>query len=200
MTPERITKAKQFGSELSDLVNAIELAENVRARAAGAALAIAQTHHHAIVVLLEHGLHSSAMALYRCVVDAYLRGAWLKHCATDAEVQDCFIGDKIFPKNACLMAALEAKPEFEGKVFSDRINKEVWGRMCDFIHTGSVHLQRWQSGNSLEQNFNSVEIEQCLNNTELFAALSAIELVHLSEAPNVGEAVLKLMEKRWSLK
>jgi len=139
------------------------------------------------------------MALLRCVFDAYLRGEWLTHCATDAELPNYFSGKKRFPDNSTLMAALEAKPGFEGKELSRRINKDAWEIMCDFTHAGGIHLQRWQLENTVAQNFDSAELEQCLNNAELFAALSALALMHISESPNTGEAILKLMDKRWPL-
>jgi hypothetical protein len=131
------------------------------------------------------------------VVDTYLRGVWLRHCATDTEVQDHFMKRKRFPDNLSLMTAIEAKPGFEDKVFSSRINKNVWDILCDFTHTGGLHLQRWQSKDGIEPNFDAEELEQCLINARLFAGMSAVEVVQMSVDGNNGEAVFKLMEKRW---
>ena len=49
-------------------------------------LSVAQDHHCAIVLLLQEGLCASAFALLRLEFEAYLRGAWLAHCASEDAV------------------------------------------------------------------------------------------------------------------
>ena len=122
MTPARIESAEKFGAALNQLVNGVEVAQTVRNRAAGASFAIAQDHHHAIVFLMKNTFHSSSFALLRCLFEAYLRGLWLKYCATDAQVTGVFGGDE--PPQS-IVAEIEATPAFTGKVLS-RIKKESW--------------------------------------------------------------------------
>jgi len=198
LTTQRIIEAEQFGDALNRLVSGTKLATNDRnrTRAAAAAFGIAQDHHHAIVFLLKNTFYSSSVALLRCVFEAYLRGIWLKRCATAAQVQKFIQGKEQPPKNDVMIAAIEALPEFGGDTLS-RIKNHAWSAMCDFAHTGWIHLQRWQSQEGIEPNFDQEEIEECLNNSELLAAMSGLEVVQMSEDGNHGEAVLELMEKRW---
>ena len=69
--------------------------------------------------------------------------------------------------------------------------------MCAYTHTGGLHLQRWQSQDGIEPNFDAAELEEWLNSSELFAAMSGLEVVQMSEDGNTGEAILQLIEKRW---
>lgn len=77
----------------------------------GGCLAIAQDHHHAIVVLLDSKLYASVFALVRIAFEAYVRGEWLGLCATDAAVKK-FLRGKEPLKIDVLLEALEKTPAF----------------------------------------------------------------------------------------
>ncbi|MGH7239016.1 MAG: DUF6988 family protein [Candidatus Saccharimonadales bacterium] len=193
MTPERIEKAEQFGIELNRLVNETEVLASDKNRAAGAAFFIAQDHRHAIVFLLKNTFYSSSLALLRSLFEAYLRGLWLKYCATDIQVKEFIAGGE--PPNT-VIAEIEAIPGFQEKILS-RIKKDVWKTMCAYTHTGGLHLLQWQTPGGVEPNFDADDLEECLNCAELFGAMSALEFVQMSKAGNTGESVFKLMTKRW---
>lgn len=193
MTPARIEAAEKFGSTLHHFVNGVEMAVTERNRISGTCFVIAQDHHHAILFLLKNTFYSSSFALLRCLFEAYLRGLWLKHCATDFQIRRFFDGDEP-PKT--MVAEIEATPAFSNRVLS-RMKKETWGTMCAFTHTGGLHLQRWQSEDGIEPKFEDVELEECLNFAELFAAMAALELVQLSKYGDNGAAILQLMNERW---
>jgi hypothetical protein len=193
MTPERIAKAELFGADLHRLTNDIEMQNTEKNRAAAASFAIAQEHHSAIIFLLKNTFYSSAFTLLRSVFEAYLRGLWLKHCATDEQVYDFFRGKK--PPDT-MVSEIESKEAFTGGVLS-LIKKENWTTMCAFTHTSGEHLQRWQSKNGVEQSFMQQELEECLNCAELIGAMAGLALVQLSQSGANGANVLMLMEKRW---
>lgn len=100
------------------------------------------------------------------------------------------------PENRIMIAAIEALPEF-GQGTLSLIKDNAWDAMCDFSHTGALHLQRWQSHDGIEPNFDTEELENFLNYSELLAAMSGLEVVQMSEDGNTGEVVLQLIEKRW---
>jgi len=199
VTDQRILEAVEFGNALSHLVTGRNLTttdgNRQRIRMAAAAFAIAQDHHHAIVFLLKNTFHSSSMALLCSLFEAYLRGVWLRHCATDTEVQTV-MEEKEHPHTAIMITAIEALPEW-GEGTLSRIIKHGWKEMCDFVHTDGLHLQRWQSQDEIEPTFDPAELEACLNYAELLAAMSGLEVVQMSEGGDNGQMVLELIEKRW---
>lgn len=159
MTPESIATAEKFGAELHRLTNDIEMWQTEKNRADSASFGIAQDHHAAIVFLLKNTFHSSSFALLRSLFEAYLRGLWLKHCATDAQVSASFRGAEP-PKT--MVAEIEATEGYTDGVLS-HIKKEYWSVMCDFTHTGGLHLQRWQTQDVVGPTFTPEELEECLN-------------------------------------
>lgn len=193
MTPERIAAAEEFGAEIHRLTNEIEMWQTEKNRAAAASFGIAQDHHAAIVLLIKSGFYSSSFALLRSLFEAYLRGLWLKHCATDEQVSAFFRGGEP-PKT--MIAEIETIEAFTGGVLS-RIKKNNWSAMCAFTHTGGLHLQCWQSEDSVEPIFSPEELEECLNCAELFGAMAGLELVQLSKYDANGFDVLQLMNNRW---
>ncbi len=194
MTPERFAAAEKFSLDLNKLANGVEIVASNRNRAAGASFSIAMDHHHAIFFLLKHTFHSSSFALLRCLFEAYLRGLWLKHCATEGQVEDFIKGGEP-PKT--MVAEIEATPEFAEGALS-RIKKANWSAMCAFTHPGGIHLQRWQTPEAVEPNFETGELEECLNTAELFGAMATLELVQMSKSENNGASVFQLIEARWS--
>lgn len=199
LTTQRIEKAEQFAAALHGLLKDTPLATDdgnrKRIRAAVKLFGIVQDHHFAIVFLLRHEFYSSIMALLRSVFEAYLRGLWIKHCATDTQVQK-FIRGKQPPKNECMIEAIEDLPDF-GKDTLSRIKKNAWKEMCDFAHAGGLYLERWESEDGIEANFDPAELENALNYSELLAAMSGLEVVQMNEGSNKVETVLKLIETRW---
>ncbi len=193
MTPERIADAEEFGAELHLLTNEIEMWQTDKNRAAAASFVIAQDHHVAIVFLMKNRFYSSSFALLRSLFEAYLRGLWLKHCASDEQVLAFFRGGEP-PKT--MVADIESNEGFTSGVLS-RIKKENWSVMCEFTHTGGLHLLRWQSRDGEEPTFGSTELEECLNCAELFGAMAGLELVQLSKSGANGFDVLQLINKRW---
>lgn len=195
MTPERIATAEEFGAELHRLTNEIEMWQTEKNRAAAASFCIALDHHAAIVFLMKSTFYSSSFALLRLLFESYLRGLWLKNCATDTQVSAFFQGGEP-PKT--MVAEIESTEAFTGGVLS-RIKKENWSAMCAFTHTGGLHLQRWQSQDGVEPTFVPQELEKCLNCAELFGSMAGLELLQLSKSGSDGRDVLQLMKKRWPL-
>jgi hypothetical protein len=193
MTPERISNAESFCVELHGLTNEIEMLETMKNRAASTCFVIAQDHHAAMVLLMKNTFYSSSFALLRSIFEAYLRGLWLKHCATEAQANEFFQGTEP-PKT--MVAEIEETPDFSDSVLS-RIKRKNWNTMCEFTHTGGLHLQRWQSHDAVEPKFDEEELEECLNCAELFGAMAGLELVQLKKSGDTGARVLELIKKRW---
>ena len=85
VSPERIQDAEEYVEWLRLAVHEKPLPGSRRTRAAGSCYAITQDHRHSIVILIEHRLYASSFSLLRSEFEAYVRGQWLAHCATDAE-------------------------------------------------------------------------------------------------------------------
>lgn len=186
--------ATDYLNWLGRSINECELPGTLRVRVAAGCLAIAQDHHHAIVVLLDHQLYASSFALLRCEFEAYVRGEWLALCATDEEVEAFANGVKP-PSIGMMLEALEETPAFAEKILS-RVKSNSWNAMCAYTHTGGLHVQRWGTEEAIEPKYEPGEVQEVLSFAETFGALAVVGVAYLANDDMVAEAVLTKFKER----
>lgn len=194
LSDNELNAANVYGEWLRLVVHERELPANPRVQASGGCLAIAQDHHHAIVVLLESKLYASVFALVRIAFEAYVRGEWLGLCATDAAVKK-FLHGKEPPKINILLESLEKTPAFQEKVLS-RIKKRNWNAMCAYTHTGGLHVQRWITADAIEPNYSKEELLEVLRFADIIASLSVLGLLTLANDDEMAQKVLDRYQAR----
>jgi hypothetical protein len=151
-------------------------------------------HHHSIVLLCENKLYGSAFALLRSVWEGYVRGEWLWLCATDAEVED-FSKAIEPPSIGVMIKQLEMKPGHSQGVLST-IKDKHWGAMCAYTHTGGLHVQRWQSPEGVEPNYDHTEVDELLRFAEVFASAAAVTVASMCKGDAVVERIALGLDKR----
>lgn len=176
-----------IAKELWDL----SIPSTVRCRVAAACFAVAQEHHNAIVVLFDSKLNSSAFALIRAEYEAYIRGLWLVHCATDGEVENFSTGAEP-PSSVKMLAAIEGIPTFDEKQLSE-IKSKHWSAMCSYTHTGSLQVQRWNTEDAIEPNFSEDEIQVVLRFSGIFSLLAAVGIASLAQNEEIANRLLTEM-------
>jgi hypothetical protein len=125
-------------SLFADLWAAIEQCRPVQARkrqevAAVALLSLMFEHCSAIVELLGGRWTASATALLRPMCDAYLRGRWLLHCATEAQLDKVIAKDE-FPPKGTMFQALQERGPASHKENATRLD-ELSGDISDTLHS-----------------------------------------------------------------
>jgi hypothetical protein len=194
VTDARIREAGEFVEWLRQCVHEGALPANNRVRAAGSCFAIAQEHHHSIVFLVEHRLYASSFSLLRAAFEAYVRGLWLSHCAKESQVRQ-FLRGREPPKIDALLLAVEQTPGFSEKVLS-HIKRKSWKAMCAYTHTGGLHVQRWNTPEGIEPNYEPHEIEAVLQLSELVGAMSVIGVASLGSNDQLALKVLEKVRSR----
>lgn len=179
---------------IGQAIHDCDLPATSRVRAAAGCLAIAQDHHHAIVILLDHERFASAFALVRVAFEAYVRGEWLALCASDAEVET-FVQGVEPPRFWALLEALEQTDAFKEKVLT-QMKAQSWSAMCAYTHTGGLHVQRWNTSGAIEPNYDEIELKEVLSFAEAIGSLAVIGVAWLAEDARVAEAVLGMFKKR----
>jgi hypothetical protein len=128
-----------------------------RAQLAGGCFHVAIEHGQAIVVLVDERLYGSALAMQRPLFEAYLRGMWLLHAATDAEVDAA--GRDDFPRN--INKILDGVTQ-TGVPHLAGIKSIWWDRLCSLTHTGFRQIGARLTSTGLAQNYREEEIAQAL--------------------------------------
>lgn len=171
-----------------------QLPADDRIRAAAPCFAIAQDHHHATVILLQHRLYASCFALTRIAFEAYVRGEWLATCATDTQRRSFLRGHEP-PSLGQLIADVERTPAFsEGGLSA--IKHHNWKSMCAYTHTGGLHVQRWITADAIEPAYSPDEIQEVLFFAELIATMAALGFADLAADESLAEAIATRFEAR----
>jgi hypothetical protein len=194
----KITQRLAQGHKLAawieqEVQNLPPLNYSLRVRLAVPCFLIVQEHHQAILLLLSqsHPLNAPAFALVRVVFDAYIRGVWFAHCATDATLELFSKGTKLPPDMdmPAMLAAIKKIPEFGSGQLSNN-HKRRWSIMCDYTHTGLQQILRWKTNDAIEQNYSDTEVEDVLSLTGALVLLSTIGLASIADDEALAERVL----------
>jgi hypothetical protein len=156
-----------------------------RAQLAGGCWLVAIEHSQAIVVLVEHMLYGSALAMQRPLFEAYLRGMWLMHAATETDVDAA--GRDEFPRdvNKLLDGVRRA-----GADHLVHIKEQWWSRMCSLTHTGYQQIGARLTAEGLGQAYNETEVSQALAWADGVGLLVVVALSTLAgDQPRAREAV-----------
>lgn len=97
-------------------------------------------HHKAIITLIESGMHGSAFALLRLIVEVLYRACWVAACGTEAQISAIHRGHSPFPKMEKLRKKVDRQYNGNG-VFNDAIINN-WDALNSFTHTGWHQLSR----------------------------------------------------------
>ena len=147
-----------------------DLPASKRLALAASCLHMAIEHGQAIVILVLEKCFGSALALQRPLIEAYFRGVWLRHCATDHEVDRA--GSDTFPTNRHIVDAVEA---YSGAVFSQLMGQS-WNYLCSYIHSGFHQIGARLSADGLRSNYRLHELQQALSWSDVIQLASAFEL------------------------
>lgn len=187
-------KAGEYVEWLRVQIHEKVLPASSRVRVSAARFALAQEHHHAIVLLAEERLYGSAFSLLRIAFEAYVRGQWLSRCATDQQV-DQFSKDKDQLKIGVLLEQVEKLPAFAERTLS-AVKKAHWRSMCAYTHSGGLHIQRWQTPSAVEPNYSPKEVDEVLLFAEIIGSLSAIAIAAIASDDHTANHILEQFRLR----
>jgi hypothetical protein len=163
---------------------------NKRVHIASGCLHAAVEHGMAMLILVERGLHGSALALARLQFEAYVRGSWLAKCATDKDVDRA--GRDRFPKFEPMVADFETKGL--GSSLAG-IKQKVWGPFNSLTHTGYQQIGPRLSPSEVGSFFTDKQVREVLWWAESIAILSALEFAILAGDDELARTLYKRVEE-----
>lgn len=149
---------------------------------------LALEHARGILRLIAVGSYASAFALVRCEFECFVRGAWLHHRATDAEIEGFVEKDEIKPKMWELIEALEQAPPFEDKLLSI-VKEKAWQPMNGYTHGGIHQVSRRLQGDFIEPFFEDAALLEAIQFAGTMALIAFGEIAAMAGRNDlVGEA------------
>ena len=174
-------------------INNLEISSDDRPRIAASCFDIAIEHQKAIILLIANKLYGSAFALVRLLFEAYIRGLWLNHCASDKEI-DKFKRGKIDKEFGQLIKEIENIDGYNVGVLSTA-KQAGWNVLNSFTHSGFNQVARRNTDSTIEPNYPEEEIEEAINFTNALGLLSCLEISFLAKKNDLSIEILEKMKE-----
>ncbi len=166
---------------ISDILYKRRVSQHLRIRLSAACFAISQQHHNSILLLLSQSplYDATSHALLRPLLESVFRGLWLRHAATEAQVEEYV---KPGPKlsMADMMKALDKKIDMNAY---EGMYKKTWSVLSGYTHTGELQVQRWLVSEHIEPTYTKEAIAELLSWASFAARLAFENMLEMSEAP-----------------
>lgn len=165
-----------------------------RNRGAGALFDLAHEHAKAIAFLIENELMGSAYALVRSCIEAYIRGSWFLHCASDEQVKKYLGKDTKWPNLAQQMTELESLHCLPD-MFKNRYMGKTMGVMDGLTHGLSSQINRRYNENHLEFKVDEKEIEEIIREVSFISILAHAGIVEMSDNKEMNQHLEEILEE-----
>ncbi len=133
-------------------------------------------HQLGIAILLKCKINGSAFALLRSVFEGFIRGAWLKHCATELQLDKYEQKDELQLFFGDMVKAVEESILFKGVNVFSALKGEAWTAMNSYTHSGFLQVLRRSNENSFEPTYTDDEIIEVLKMAGSFALLACQQI------------------------
>lgn len=142
-----------------------------RGRLANAYLCMALDHREAILLLVHSGAHSSATALQRPLLEAFVTGAWLFASASEEEIQGMLGLTRPTPKFESMSQRLRKTHDL-GEWFEHfRKHYDILG---DYTHGHQRQLSRWLGSGTIEPRHHHEQMIEVLHHCDVVGLLAAV--------------------------
>lgn len=196
---KRIEQSEDLIIWLDRFIEGLSIPTNDRAVIVAACEDVALEHHKSIVLTTREQFYGSAFALVRIEYEAYVRGQWLRYCASDDKVAMFKERDKLDRHFGQMIDDLECHEAFNVGVLS-WIKRESWDAMNSFTHTGLLQVVRRISPTELGSNYPEEEIVGTLDIADSIAQWATLAIVNvttgkLADKEALAERLLERMKE-----
>ena len=174
-----LKNARELGAWIAHYQDGLEIKTVDGIRVPGALFDLAVEYQVGIVHLASARIYGPAFALIRAQFEAFVRGTWLRLCATPVELKRFTDSDKIKQEFWELIDAIEAHPEFADQVLSG-IHQKVWKAMNSYTHAGMLQVTRRMKAGSIEPNYEPAEVLEVIQAAGFFALLALHQIVQMA--------------------
>lgn len=191
---ESIQRAEHLTQWIGREINGMEIDSGSRNALAVGCFDTALEHQRAIVLLIAKGIPGSAFALARSLFEAYIRGLWLSHCASEAQL-DRFFRNKDVGVFSELLESVGKIDGFEGGALQD-VKTRAWAAMNSYTHTGISQVSRRHGdGGFIEANYSDNEKIEVLNFACGIGWMAAIALCNLAGDIQRANSILQKIKE-----
>lgn len=175
-----VERSKSISIWLHERIDGLAIRSDERTRVVAACFDMVLEHQQAVTILMEHKLMGSAFALARSAFEAYIRGIWLRDCASNDEWAKYLADDFRVPFQKLIDNIEELEPYSSG-VLSDS-KASAWDLLNSFTHTGYSQAVRRNTEDFIESNYDDSEVKQIADFVSSTSLLAGVEILSLAQA------------------
>jgi hypothetical protein len=190
---EALAKSKSLANRIGVEIEGVSLHASKRNRLSAALINVSLWHHSSVVALFFTDRYASGLALMRSAIDCFVRSLWVRHLASDEELDDFLAGHNP-PNTMKIMQTLESKGFFDIGHAEELLGK-LWPITCDFNHGGARMVTRHITSDEVRPNFSKEELVEALKLGDIFAIGAACALSDLAKDPELGLKFLNMMDE-----
>lgn len=190
-----LARAKEINTWLDMSIHGLPCRTTDRLLFAGALFDLVHEHAKAVRLLIDQPhdqrLVGVAFALVRTIFETFMRGLWLRHCATDDEIEK-FQRDRLDKNLTEIVAAVEATEGYNLGVLA-RVKREYWSGMCSYAHSGFLQAVRRITSEHIAPSYSDDEIEEVIRFVTSFALLAGHEVFSIADRGDLrGQVIQRL--------
>ena len=190
---QRVAQSEKFYEQISDIMTGVDVPGDERSLCATILLHLTIDHCRATTVLCKAEIYGTAFALMRISFDTYVRGVWLRRCAT-AEQLDNYVADNHKRKFEDLIKDVETHPDFSTKMLSDTF-KAVWKQMNSFTHGGLNQILRRRTATDIRPTYPADEIIGVIGQAEATCVSALVEMAGIADRTDVAQRAFALVSE-----
>jgi hypothetical protein len=178
---------------LSNELDGLDVAATERNRLALSALYAALDHHAGLVLLFCVELYAPGFALLRPAYEGFVRGTWLRYCASEKQVRD-FSRGRALPSILELLSDIERTGPFAGERILSSAHSRNWQTLCGFAHNGIqqsiLHLQ----ADEIARTCPRPKIDEALSFAGAIATLARLIVCTIADAHEAASRISSMAQ------
>lgn len=186
-----IEKAFELHEWIAGRLDGLDISRERKVLLAVSCYDVVIEHHIGIATLLRSRINGSAFALVRPLFETFVRGVWLRHCATEQDI-DSYVSDRLDFKFRQLLEAVEKVDGFQDGVLSG-LKKSAWRAMNSYTHGGIQQAGRRTSGAYIEPDFPLEEIVEVIKLSGSFALIAFQQIAIEAKRMDLATEALEKM-------
>ena len=188
----QVEMSKLITHWIYERVNGLSVKTDDETRVVAACFDMVLEHQQAVTILTDFKLYGSAFTLARSAFEAYVRGVWLRNCATDEQWKE-YLNDNFRTSFGKLIDDIEKLDAYSTGTLLAAKNS-CWDLLNSFTHTGLSQVYRRNTDEYIESNYSETDINKVVAFVNSISLLSGLEIVKMSEE-NLESVQLEFVQK-----
>lgn len=193
MTESLIAQTFELHEWVAQRLDGLEISRDRKVLLAVSLYDVTIEHHIGISSLLRSRINGSAFALVRPLFETFVRGVWLRHCASDEQI-DLYVSDRLDLKFRQVLEAVEKTGGFGYCVLSG-LKQQAWRAMNSYTHGGIQQAGRRTSGFCIKPYYSEAEIVEVIKVAGSFCLLAFQQVAIEANRMDLAHLALERMSR-----